>query len=490
MAPVAVLALLAVVALAPGPALAIDNLVRAPDVPSLDAPWGTGPFSRSSRGGYWVSRNAQVHFESVRLPDDPFTRATGLRTALHVANRSRRDAHVFGTTAQHIAVKPNRSYRLALWASARGLGSSGAVNIALEPSWTVRVIALGAGTHDWRYYSVVFNTGPWSTIDLRVISEDVGEAWLTGFLLHELSETTGGVAHAAYRLGGVAAHAFVFPPAQFFVAAGPAAAHHTAVKSRGADPVVVVNGTFVVGGEVGPPSRRTRLPRLPCGDFVLDGSGEWRLGLDGQAFWYDQAGDDGARAALYFQGEFLTKRYHFAISAGALGVAPGQVPDGPPAGMQWAIGGLGGLLRGGRPVPLETTGRHLFDGIGGGAPVARSALGATWDGQVVLLVVGEGATRSAGATVAEVTTELRALGVRDGALLDGGSATLAYHRSPAGGRLLARSSGYDANWSFVGAAAGPERVRLLPGPPPQRPTAPLPGPTFEATPRPPVSGRP
>jgi hypothetical protein len=277
--------------------------------------------------------------------------------------------------------------------------------------------------------------------------------------------------HVAYSYGRAPAHAFFFPPDQFVVAGGATPVHHTAITFGGVPPALLVNGTFVVA------SREPRAPPpLPVGDFALGGS-DWRFDLQGGARWI--AGDNTPILS------FVVRRYHFGVTtAGHAVMGPGRVP---PSTMSWAIGGLGGLLRAGRGVPLETSGSRLYTNIDGGNPLARSAIGRCWDGQVMLLVIGQGTARSSGATVNQMANEMARIGAADAALLDGGSATLAYHRHSRP-PLIAPSSGYDANWSFVGAVAGPNRVVVLPSAPSPRPPAQQPGPSFPSAPRP--SGRP
>lgn len=137
-----------------------------------------GDFSSFGRAGspwakWWISRNAKVLAKHVAL------KKGGQRNALYVSNRSRRAPHVYGTTYQRIAVQKGRTYRITLIAAARNLNSNGGANVTVDPQWRIRPIHLKKGTYSWTRYSGTFRS-EWSHIDLRIISEDIGEVWITG----------------------------------------------------------------------------------------------------------------------------------------------------------------------------------------------------------------------------------------------------------------------------------------------------------------------
>ncbi|MDX1606695.1 MAG: DUF642 domain-containing protein, partial [Candidatus Competibacterales bacterium] len=154
------------------------NLVRDPSFSGFGNPsgaWGTG-VQYGQYGIWWNSRNARSTARTVDIASDVY------RTALYINNQSVRSPHVFGTTAQRISVTPGRTYRVSLWARARNLRSNGAINIVVDPEWKVRPINLTGGTYDWQQFSGTFQAAR-DYVDLRIISEDIGEAWLTGMRL-------------------------------------------------------------------------------------------------------------------------------------------------------------------------------------------------------------------------------------------------------------------------------------------------------------------
>jgi hypothetical protein len=129
------------------------------------------------QGGAWSqwtrSRNAQAMAQTVRLgPGEP------AETALYIRNNSPLSPHVYGTTHQQVAVQQGRTYRLSLLAKGNNLGSSGSLNIAVDSAWRVRPVGVSRGSYGWREFSGTF-TAEAPRISVRIISEDVGEVWLT-----------------------------------------------------------------------------------------------------------------------------------------------------------------------------------------------------------------------------------------------------------------------------------------------------------------------
>lgn len=74
-----------------------------------------------------------------------------------------------------------------MWARGRNLASRGAVNLAVDDAWQVRPIALPAGTYAWTRLSGTFSLTV-GQADVRIIAEDVGEAWLDEVRVTPLEE--------------------------------------------------------------------------------------------------------------------------------------------------------------------------------------------------------------------------------------------------------------------------------------------------------------
>jgi len=150
-----------------------NNIVNDPGFSRFGQPGG--PWAR-----WWTSRNAKANAGSVSLS------AGGQHTsALHIRNASGRGPHVYGTTSQRIAAQAGRTYQISLLAQARGFRSGGGVNIAVDSQWRIRPISLKQGTYSWTKFSGTF-TPQDNFIDLRIISEDVGEVWITALEIRPL----------------------------------------------------------------------------------------------------------------------------------------------------------------------------------------------------------------------------------------------------------------------------------------------------------------
>jgi hypothetical protein len=138
----------------------------------LATPWGTGQYAEG-RSTWWNSGGC----DSQAVVDTEHARSGG--ASLHLINRSPRSPHVFGTTQMPVPIQAGGRYRISVWARADGLASAGAVNIAVDAKWVTRPISLPAGSYDWTHFEGEFSL-PVDTADLRIISEDRGEAWLDG----------------------------------------------------------------------------------------------------------------------------------------------------------------------------------------------------------------------------------------------------------------------------------------------------------------------
>lgn len=136
----------------------------------LTAPWGTGQYSEGHTP-WWNSGGCL----STAVLDTSVHK--GGKASLHLVNTSLRGANVFGTTAQRVSIQPDTTYRIIFWAKGKDLASAGALNIAVDPEWRVRPIAIPAGSFDWQRFEGSFSL-PDSTADVRILFEDRGEVWI------------------------------------------------------------------------------------------------------------------------------------------------------------------------------------------------------------------------------------------------------------------------------------------------------------------------
>ena len=136
----------------------------------LVPPWGIDPQGQG-KDFWWNSSNC---LSAAEL--DETVRKDG-EVSLHIANLSRRAPQVYGTVAQRIPIKKHQLYRITLWAKGNQLASRGAMVIIVDRAWKVRPILLPAGTYAWRMLEGVFSL-PEETAEIRILSEDVGEAWI------------------------------------------------------------------------------------------------------------------------------------------------------------------------------------------------------------------------------------------------------------------------------------------------------------------------
>ncbi len=136
----------------------------------LAPPWGIDAQGKG-KDLWWNNGNCLSAAEV-----DETVRKRG-EASLHIVNFSPRAPHVYGTVAQRIPIRKHQLYRVTLWAKANQLASRGAVVIIVDRAWKVRPILLPPGTYSWRMLDGVFSL-PEETAELRILSEDGGEAWI------------------------------------------------------------------------------------------------------------------------------------------------------------------------------------------------------------------------------------------------------------------------------------------------------------------------
>ncbi|TAJ95108.1 MAG: hypothetical protein EPO31_01670 [Gammaproteobacteria bacterium] len=145
----------------------------------LVKPWGTGMYSED-RPLWWNSGDCDSTVElDERGPIEGIA-------ALHIVNLTPRTAHVYGTVAQRVRIEPNRPYRITLWARGLDLASAGAVTLIVDEAWKVRPIALPGGSFAWTKLSGTFSL-PADYADIRILSEDAGEAWIDDVRIEPLN---------------------------------------------------------------------------------------------------------------------------------------------------------------------------------------------------------------------------------------------------------------------------------------------------------------
>lgn len=145
----------------------------------LAKPWESGSFTRD--GATWINNG------SCRSTADVDSRNAHSGTAsLHLRNASPRSPNVYGTMTQKVKVNRYRKYVISLWARGDRLASKGALNVAVDPMWRIRPLALPAGTFGWSRFSGTFNSQDRDVVDFRIIFEDTGDVWLDDLAVEEL----------------------------------------------------------------------------------------------------------------------------------------------------------------------------------------------------------------------------------------------------------------------------------------------------------------
>ena len=147
----------------------------------LTNPWESGFYTKKPE--IWM--NSGDCKSKVDLDRKNFYSGTA---SLHLRNQSKRAPNIYGTMAQKIKVNKNRYYAITLWARGQNLASNGALNIAVDPMWRIRPIALPAGNFEWSHFYKTFNSGDRNSIEFRIIFEDTGDVWLDDIVVEKLPE--------------------------------------------------------------------------------------------------------------------------------------------------------------------------------------------------------------------------------------------------------------------------------------------------------------
>jgi hypothetical protein len=147
----------------------------------LAKPWESGFFTKD--GTVWFNSGACKSTAQVDRQNPHSGTAS-----LHLRNASRREPNIYGTMTQKIKVVRNRKYAISLWAKGENLASNSALNVAIDPTWRIRPLALPAGTFGWSRFSGTFNSQDRDVVEFRIIFEDTGDVWLDDLVIEELSE--------------------------------------------------------------------------------------------------------------------------------------------------------------------------------------------------------------------------------------------------------------------------------------------------------------
>ncbi len=151
------------------------NLIKQPNFSGFNNP---GPWIK------WSSSRANQSFaKTVTLNKGK------IKTALYIKNLSGRGTHTFGKTSQLIRVKKGQRYQISFYGFTKGSGSSyGGIVITIAPfafsslKWEKSPVRMNTKTKGWEKFEGIF-IAPTSFIELRIISEDRGEAWITAMSL-------------------------------------------------------------------------------------------------------------------------------------------------------------------------------------------------------------------------------------------------------------------------------------------------------------------
>jgi hypothetical protein len=146
---------------------------------SLSSPWGTGIYEPRSQV-FWGQADADATVVGDSVHGGSF--------ALRITNRSQVKPQVYRTLSQKVAVKGGIQHCLTWWARTAN-GTSGLVTFRLNDAWT-QVFSIGAGQAAWTQYAGTFVPED-SNIDLRIVSENTGTAWLDDIELSEGACTVG-----------------------------------------------------------------------------------------------------------------------------------------------------------------------------------------------------------------------------------------------------------------------------------------------------------
>lgn len=140
---------------------------------SLSAPWNTGIYEPQP-GVFWGAADADAVVVSDSVHSGQY--------ALRITNRSARTAQIYRTMSQKVAVKGGQQYCLTYWVrTANAL--NGVLNFRMNDAWTI-VLSPAGGAPAYTWYAGTFVAED-NNIDLRIVSENTGTAWVDDIELTE-----------------------------------------------------------------------------------------------------------------------------------------------------------------------------------------------------------------------------------------------------------------------------------------------------------------
>lgn len=139
---------------------------------SLSAPWGTGIYEPRAQGVFWGSADAEAAVVSDVTHSGSY--------ALRIVNRSAAAPNVYRTLSQKVAVQGGAQHCLTFWERTQN-GTPGMLTFRLNDSWG-SALGIGAGSASWAQRAFTF-TAEDGNIDLRIVSENTGTAWVDDIVL-------------------------------------------------------------------------------------------------------------------------------------------------------------------------------------------------------------------------------------------------------------------------------------------------------------------
>lgn len=133
---------------------------------ALGAPWGTGIYEPNAGGIFWGSADATAEV----VQGD--TRGA---YSLRITNRTAAAPHVYRTLARKVGVSGGQQHCFTAWVRTEN-GTSGMLSFRFNDSWS-QALGIGTGSAAWRQHAYTFVAED-SNIDVRIVSENTGIAWV------------------------------------------------------------------------------------------------------------------------------------------------------------------------------------------------------------------------------------------------------------------------------------------------------------------------
>lgn len=139
----------------------------------LGAPWGTGIYEPRPQGVFWGVADAEAAVVTDVVHSGSY--------ALRIVNRSPSGPNIYRTLSQKVSVTGGAPHCLTFWERVQN-GSGGMLTFRLNDSWS-SAIGIGTGSGGaWLQHAYTF-TAEDGNIDLRMVSENTGTAWIDDIVL-------------------------------------------------------------------------------------------------------------------------------------------------------------------------------------------------------------------------------------------------------------------------------------------------------------------